>query len=336
MATAVALHNAAAAESFIREVLWRSYWKGWLELRPTIWDDYRADVVAAPRTRALEAALAGRTGLDCFDAWVDELAMTGTLHNHARMWFASIWIFTLKLPWALGADFFLRHLRDGDPASNTLSWRWVAGIQTPGKAYAARAGNIARFTGGRFDPRGLLDEDPTPLAAAEPPPPRPLPAAQRAQGRIALLLHEDDLNAESLDLGGAEVVALAGIATPEARSPAGCAPLVADWVEGALADGLARAGTHLALPTRRLDPAEVPAWAAACGCTAVATPWAPVGWTAETLAGIESGLAARGLPLLRLRRPWDEACWPLATRGYFAFRKHIPRLLEELLPATAA
>ena len=44
---------------------------------------------------------------------------TGWLHNHARMWFASIWIFTLRLPWALGADFFLRHLVDGDPASNT-------------------------------------------------------------------------------------------------------------------------------------------------------------------------------------------------------------------------
>ncbi|RYI79964.1 MAG: deoxyribodipyrimidine photolyase, partial [Acetobacteraceae bacterium] len=152
VAIAVASHNAAAAESFIREVLWRSYWKGWLELRPAIWDDYRADVAAAPRTPALEAALAGRTGLDCFDSWTHELATTGTLHNHARMWFASIWIFTLKLPWVLGADFFLRHLRDGDAASNTLSWRWVAGIQTPGKAYAARAENIARFTGGRFDP----------------------------------------------------------------------------------------------------------------------------------------------------------------------------------------
>ncbi|MCK7502530.1 MAG: hypothetical protein MZW92_81430 [Comamonadaceae bacterium] len=72
------------------------------------------------------------------------------LHNHARLWFASLWIFTLELPWALGADFFLRHLLDGDPASNTLSWRWVVGLQTPGKIYLARADNIARFTAGRF------------------------------------------------------------------------------------------------------------------------------------------------------------------------------------------
>ena len=51
------------------------------------------------------------------------------------MWFASIWIFTLKLPWQLGADFFMQNLLDGDPASNTLSWRWSAGIHTKGKNY---------------------------------------------------------------------------------------------------------------------------------------------------------------------------------------------------------
>jgi deoxyribodipyrimidine photo-lyase len=66
---------------------------------------------------------------------VQELVETGYLHNHARMWFASIWIFTLRLPWELGADFFLRHLLDGDAASNTLSWRWVAGLHTKGKHY---------------------------------------------------------------------------------------------------------------------------------------------------------------------------------------------------------
>jgi deoxyribodipyrimidine photo-lyase len=59
------------------------------------------------------------------------------------MWFASIWIFTLRLPWPLGAAFFQAHLQDHDAASNTLSWRWVAGIQTPGKHYLARAENIA-------------------------------------------------------------------------------------------------------------------------------------------------------------------------------------------------
>ena len=98
------------------------------------------------------AAIDGETGIECFDAWSAELCETGYLHNHARMWFASIWIFTLKLPWRLGADFFYRHLLDGDAASNTLSWRWVAGLHTRGKPYAARADNIATYSGGRFTP----------------------------------------------------------------------------------------------------------------------------------------------------------------------------------------
>ena len=98
------------------------------------------------------------------------------------------------MPWALGADFFLRHLLDGDPASNTLSWRWVAGLQTPGKTYLARADNIRRHTAGRFSPT------PTELAShAEPvgepnlPPDQPPPASHPAPQQAAILLHEDDL-----------------------------------------------------------------------------------------------------------------------------------------------
>tara|TARA_B100000965_G_C19563440_1_gene745680 strand:- start:1077 stop:1826 length:750 start_codon:yes stop_codon:yes gene_type:complete len=68
------------------------------------------------------------------------------------MWYASIWIHTLKLPWYLGADFFLNNLLDGDPASNTLSWRWVAGLQTKGKTYLAKAWNIQKYTDNRFTP----------------------------------------------------------------------------------------------------------------------------------------------------------------------------------------
>ena len=69
------------------------------------------------------------------------------------MWYASIWIHTLKMPWYLGADLFLNNLLDGDPASNTLSWRWVAGIQTKGKAYLAKDWNIEKFTKNRFNPK---------------------------------------------------------------------------------------------------------------------------------------------------------------------------------------
>jgi deoxyribodipyrimidine photo-lyase len=128
VAAAVSAHGVEGAEKFIQEVIWRGYFKGWLELRPAVWQSYRtgleSDLAAIERDRRLRRDLAraeeGETGLDCFDAWARELVETGYLHNHARMWFASIWIFTFGLPWRLGADFFLRHLLDGDPASNTL------------------------------------------------------------------------------------------------------------------------------------------------------------------------------------------------------------------------
>src|SRR6056297_4129138 len=160
VATALGAHGHAGAEKFIQEVIWRGYFKGWLEHRPGIWQSYRdglmrdLEQVDGDRRlrREVASAEAGETGLACFDAWARELAETGYLHNHARMWFASIWIFTFGLPWRVGADFFLRHLLDGDPASNTLGWRWVSGLHTRGKAYAAQAWNIEKFTGGRFSP----------------------------------------------------------------------------------------------------------------------------------------------------------------------------------------
>ncbi len=161
VAAALAAHGPEAAEKFIEEVVWRGYFKGWLERRPQVWDMYRdglaADLAAMDRDRRLRRdvarAMDGQTGIDCFDAWARELTDTGYLHNHARMWFASIWIFTLGLPWRIGADFFYRHLLDGDAASNTLGWRWVAGLHTRGKPYPATAQNITTFTGGRFSPR---------------------------------------------------------------------------------------------------------------------------------------------------------------------------------------
>ncbi|MEL6104357.1 MAG: FAD-binding domain-containing protein, partial [Pseudomonadota bacterium] len=108
---AVREHGAEAAEKFIQEVIWRGYFKGWMERRPIVWDQYREglirDLAAVDRDRGLRrrvaAAEAGQTGLDCFDSWAEELVDTGYLHNYARMWFASIWIFTLELPWRLGA-----------------------------------------------------------------------------------------------------------------------------------------------------------------------------------------------------------------------------------------
>ena len=144
----------AKNEKFIQEVLWRVYWKGWLELRPNVWSDYLIELNNLrdqfKSNQNYLKAIEGKTELECFNQWVNELKEKNYLHNHTRMWFASIWIFSLELPWQLGAEFFMKHLYDGDAASNTLGWRWVAGIQTQGKHYLANEWNIKKFTNNRF------------------------------------------------------------------------------------------------------------------------------------------------------------------------------------------
>lgn len=302
------------AEKFVSEVFWRTYFKGHLETHPAAWTDalasaeaHHARLLTEPGLRrTYEAAVQGRSGIDGFDDWARELVETGWLHNHARMWFASIWIFTLRLPWALGADFFMRHLLDGDPASNTLSWRWVAGLHTRGKHYVARAENIRRYTEGRFDPTGL---DEYPDALAEPMPPRevPLPPADAPpSGEVALLLHLDDLNPESLPLGAATVVRIGGLIA----HAAGASDRVKSADAEAMADVLARAGAHFGCPAGAVEAG----WA---GDRPVVTAWAPVGPSAVALP---EGCR-------RVRRAWDEAAWPRSTRGYSRLRSVIPALL---------
>ena len=144
-------------EKYIQEVFWRVYWKGWLELRPKVWTDFVEDLKIIEDDEKLDQAKNGETEIECFNDWVKELKEFNYLHNHTRMWFASIWIFTLKLPWQKGAEFFLKHLYDGDAASNTLGWRWVAGIQTKGKNYVAQSWNIEKFTNNRYQKIKLND-----------------------------------------------------------------------------------------------------------------------------------------------------------------------------------
>ena len=156
----------AKNEKFIQEVLWRVYWKGWLELRPNVWSDYLVELNNLRNefksNQNYLNAIEGKTDLECFNQWVNELKENNYLHNHTRMWFASIWIFTLELPWQLGAEFFMQHLYDGDAASNTLGWRWVAGVQTQGKHYLASEWNIKKFTNNRFQ-NIQLNENASPI-----------------------------------------------------------------------------------------------------------------------------------------------------------------------------
>lgn len=327
VAAVLVAHGFAPARKFIQEVCWRTYWKGWLELRPAVWRRFMAERDAAREALAGSAALAeaeaGRTGIDGFDDWARELAETGYLHNHARMWFASIWIFTLRLPWTLGADFFLRHLIDADAASNTLSWRWVAGLQTPGKTYLARADNIARYTEGRFAPVGLAGEAP---ALTEPPvgPAAPLAALAAPDPAVPslLLVHHEDLHPESLFPVEAAPRGVLAVHDPALL----WGEAARRFVGPAIVDAADRAAVRFGCPAARaegLDATVLITAAHAAGARQIVTPCAPVGPLADALAALAPALAAEGIALTPVRRRWDEGLWPHARRGFFAFDAEI-------------
>ena len=185
-------YNLQKVDKFIQEIFWRVYWKGWLEHRPEVWRDF-VDSDPTYSEEEYKKAINGETGIECFDDWVKELKTENYLHNHTRMWFASIWIFTLNLPWELGARFFMKHLFDGDAASNTLSWRWVAGIQTQGKNYLARESNIRKFTNQRYT-NTSLNENALPLENPKIYPLQEVRHLHTKQKYKDLVLFETDLN----------------------------------------------------------------------------------------------------------------------------------------------
>ncbi len=336
-------HGLSDAQKFVEELFWRTYFKGWLEHHPEVWDSYFSDVAAVVRrldgdTAACERyneAVAGNTGIDCFDAWATELAETGYLHNHARMWFASIWIYTLELPWQLGADLFIRHLLDGDPASNTLGWRWVCGLHTRGKTYLARVSNITNFTNYRFNPRGRLATSAPPLTedlSAATRPPTPLPSADpEPTGRFGILVTEEDCSVEHGLLTGRAAAAL-GLTATKDRSVLPVSPLVYDFAKDAIGDALGRVRDAWGCPVEQGGDDDwadqVLAWAERHRLNKIVTAWAPVGPVAARLPALNARLSDAGIELFRIRRSFDEAAWPYAGRGYFKLKRQIPAVLS--------
>ncbi|MEX0309000.1 MAG: FAD-binding domain-containing protein [Tateyamaria sp.] len=341
----LARHSPSAAEKLIQEVYWRTYWKGWLEMRPAVWGQYKQSLkgaLDAVQTQsglrdAWFAACRGDTDIDCFNAWAHELVETGYLHNHARMWFASIWIFTLRLPWELGADFFLRHLLDGDPASNTLSWRWVAGIQTTGKTYLARTSNISKYTEGRFAPKWQLASDAPALKGPPVPERAPLPDADLPvpSARTGLILHDEDLSPGFILDTGVTPVATAVITTRKGLSPLEIAPHVGEFATQAASDAITRYADRLGDVSHPAPTKDaLLAWAKAADVDQIVTAYAPVGPAADVLARLAAAETAP--PLRRVRRAYDSAAWPHATRGFFPFKENIPKLLGDLSDRHAA
>lgn len=330
----LASHSESAAEKFIQEVFWRSYFKGWLEQRPSVWTSYQRNLISSlehlDRDTDLRSAYAdaveGRSGIECFDHWATELIETGYLHNHARMWMASIWTFTLRLPWVLGADFFLRHLLDGDPASNTLSWRWVAGLHTKGKTYLARPENIAKYTEGRFQPSGLATVA-EPVVESDDHPRDPLTTAHTyTKEPYLLLLTEDDLSASRLlDVEPAETL---GLLATHGRSPQPVQDRVVTFSRDAMQSALA----PLNGASQTADDWSKPLTDAAehAGVRTIVTAHAPIGPARTRLDSAEPKLRAAGLSLCRILRPYDQIVWPHAKAGFFGLKKKIPNILRDL------
>ena len=332
-------HSLNEAGKFIAEIFWRTYFKGWLESRPHIWMQYCADVhhlthelqtQSGLRDRWAAACL-GETGIDCFDAWAKELAETGYLHNHARMWFASIWVYTLQLPWQLGADFFLRHLLDGDAASNTLSWRWVVGLHSVGKTYLARAENIQRFTNGRFAPKGLAQVAPPLNDTASTMAPKIIgPPNPYLEGRkTGLLLHSDDLNIAHLT-HRSDCIASAAYRPVDAGTMLVSSPKLLEFNNAALDAATKQWKPNLLNCCDVTTPEGILSWALENKLEQVVTPYAAVGNTSQMLEKCKHLISKHGVQLTQVMREYDIVSWPYATKGFFKFREKIPKILTSL------
>lgn len=157
------------ATKLVAELGWRDYWRQvYAALGSAIGRDIEPPAARRrgdqPLDRMPTDVRAADTGLACIDAFVRKLHDTGWLHNHERMWLASWLVHTRGVRWQAGAEWFMEHLLDADPASNHLSWQWVAGTFSA-KPYLFNRENLEAFTAGAHCPacpvRGRCDVEGT-------------------------------------------------------------------------------------------------------------------------------------------------------------------------------
>jgi len=251
------------------------------------------------------------------DRFARELIETGYLHNHARMWWAGYWIHVERLPWELGADFFYRHLLDADPASNTLGWRWVAGLQTRGKAYLPRRSNLEKYDVVR------IHELPW---QAHPPcqPWRPLPERpELPEGRWGLWIHGEDLTPELSALGGLRPECALTVFDEPLMRTLGLSEARVGYIHDALADARTRGMAHYGCPVEQRAQGGFAAHLAAVARERRLDGWIAmrpaVGPLGDAIGDIESTLGREGLRIHWCRRRWDEQRWPGASSGFFGF-----------------
>jgi deoxyribodipyrimidine photo-lyase len=346
----LAAHDLRRVEKWVQEVCWRSYWKGWLEMRPQVWTSWRQRVrelrESLPKdviTRAQEVS-EGRSGVAIMDRFAKELRETGYLHNHARMWWASFWIHAERLPWELGAEFFFQHLLDADSASNTLSWRWVAGLQTAGKTYLVRRSNLECYC----EPSMLTDttgldrlEDGcvTPTVADDHADltrhglPELPTALSQPSGRVGIWVHADDLCLETSPLAVLRPVSIAAVTSDATYAHYGLSERRVRSIHTVIQDGLTRAGAHFQCPITMTDSRSMAealqTWAEREKLDAIVAMFPHVGPVADALPAIHRDL---NVPVHLVRRPWDAQMFPAAKSGFFPFWEKTSRWLGQQFP----
>ena len=308
-------------EKFIQEVLWRTYWKGWMELRSGVWDDYLIDLKRIKEEFRDNGdylnAIEGKTKIECFNEWVNELKTYNYLHNHTRMWFASIWIFTLELPWQLGAEFFMQHLYDGDTASNTLGWRWVAGIQTQGKHYLASEWNIKKFTNNRFEniklnenaPPKINDKNYTILH-------KTFENPENIEEKD-LLVFENNLGFEITDFANQKLKKILLITNKNENRTIKLSENVANF-KGSLIKNQKKRLEEKSIDCEIIDIKEIKNLGS-CYCL-----YPTVG---ENLDYINQN-SLNNIDFLY--RKLDQNSWKFCNKGFFNFKKYIPKIVENL------
>ena len=334
-------HSPHSAMKFIQEVFWRGYFKGWLEQHPTVWSHHNEKLIKEytklENNKFIKenymSAINGETGIECFDFWCEQLKSTGYLHNHVRMWFASIWVFTLKLPMELGADFFMLHLIDADAASNTLSWRWISGLHTKGKAYAARASNIEKFTNGQFNPSGQLVEDISPLTENIDHPLVSLPQLDKSiQKDAVLLVTEEDCSPEtSLETKDLEVEILPLYLEkkyPRWIQPNNSVRFFSNTAVQNTCQRLGQLGVEKIDKTKWTD--TILEASDRLGTKNIIIPKVPVGAVKSKLRKVKKNLAEHDIYIYEHYKNYDMYTWQHASKGFFKLKKQIPNILHQL------
>ena len=313
-------------EKFIQEVFWRTYWKGWLELRPRAWQVYRQDLIKLQGEKKninYQNAIHATTTVECFNDWVHELKETGYLHNHARMWFASIWIFTLKLPWQLGADFFLKHLLDGDAASNTLSWRWVAGLQTKGKNYLATKFNINTFSSKKYEDLKLNDQA-SPLFETTSFEIQPLHFDKVEIDNSLFLLHNLDSNFLQKFQNKYQYYALLDFnSILESKNYSKQVLDFKSSINEELIDQLKNNFNSDLVVKNKEDLLKI---VKDKNIKNIITPYINCGYENDFMNEIK-----KKIKITYLARDYDQFCYPFATKGFFGFKEQIPKILSKIL-----